>query len=45
MKEIKAYIRHENADVVIEKLEEAGVKGMTLMLLLSGLIRKHSASQ
>jgi nitrogen regulatory protein P-II 1 len=31
MKEIKAYIRHENADLVIDKLEEAGVKGMTLL--------------
>ena len=31
MKEIKAYIRHEMADLVIEKLEEAGVKGMTLL--------------
>ena len=31
MKEIKAYIRHEKADLVIEKLEEAGVKGMTLL--------------
>ncbi len=31
MKEIKAYIRHEKADTVIEKLEEAGVKGMTLL--------------
>lgn len=31
MKEIKAYIRHDKADTVIEKLEEAGVKGMTLL--------------
>jgi nitrogen regulatory protein P-II 1 len=31
MKEIKAYIRHNKADLVIEKLEEAGVKGMTLL--------------
>ncbi len=31
MKEIKAYIRHDKADIVIEKLEEAGVKGMTLL--------------
>jgi nitrogen regulatory protein P-II 1 len=31
MKEIKAYIRKEKADIVIEKLEEAGVKGMTLI--------------
>ena len=31
MKKIIAYIRHDKADVVIEKLEEAGVKGMTLL--------------
>ncbi len=31
MKKIIAYIRHEKADIVIEKLEEAGVKGMTLL--------------
>lgn len=31
MKEIKAYIRKEKADKVIEKLEEAGVKGMTVL--------------
>ena len=31
MKTIVAYIRHEKADIVIEKLEEAGVKGMTLL--------------
>jgi nitrogen regulatory protein P-II 1 len=31
MKEIKAYIRHDKADIVIEKLEEAGVKGMTIL--------------
>jgi nitrogen regulatory protein P-II 1 len=31
MKEIKAYIRHDRTDTVIEKLEEAGVKGMTLL--------------
>ena len=31
MKKIVAYIRHEKADTVIEKLEEAGVKGMTLL--------------
>ena len=31
MKEITAYIRHDKADIVIEKLEEAGVKGMTLL--------------
>lgn len=31
MKKIVAYIRKEKADPVIEKLEEAGVKGMTLL--------------
>ncbi|MGA7839220.1 MAG: P-II family nitrogen regulator [Ignavibacteriaceae bacterium] len=31
MKKIMAYIRHDKADLVIEKLEEAGVKGMTLL--------------
>jgi len=31
MKKIIAYIRKEKADIVIEKLEEAGVKGMTLL--------------
>ena len=31
MKKIVAYIRHEKADIVIEKLEEAGIKGMTLL--------------
>ena len=31
MKKIIAYIRNEKANVVIEKLEEAGVKGMTLL--------------
>lgn len=31
MKKIIAYIRHEKADTVIEKLEQAGVKGMTLL--------------
>jgi nitrogen regulatory protein P-II 1 len=31
MKEIKAYIRKEKADIVIEKLEAAGVKGMTVL--------------
>jgi nitrogen regulatory protein PII len=31
MKKIVAYIRKEKADLVIEKLEEAGVKGMTLL--------------
>ena len=31
MKEIKAYIRHEKAEIVIQKLEEAGVTGMTIL--------------
>jgi nitrogen regulatory protein P-II 1 len=31
MKKIIAYIRNNKADIVIEKLEEAGVKGMTLL--------------
>ena len=31
MKEIKAYIRHTKADIIIEKLEQAGVKGMTVI--------------
>ena len=31
MKEIKAYIRHEKADIIIEKLEHAGVRGMTVI--------------
>jgi nitrogen regulatory protein P-II 1 len=31
MKEIKAYIRKEKAEIVIEKLEEAGVSGMTIL--------------
>lgn len=31
MKEIKAYIRSNKADRVIEKLEQAGVKGMTVI--------------
>jgi len=31
MKKIIAYIRKEKADTVIAKLEEAGVKGMTLI--------------
>ena len=31
MKKIIAYIRHDKADIVIEKLEEAGVKGMTVL--------------
>ncbi len=31
MKEIKAYIRKDRADLVIQKLEEAGVKGMTVL--------------
>lgn len=31
MKEIKAYIRHNKAEKVIKKLEEAGVPGMTIL--------------
>ncbi len=31
MKEIKAYIRKEKADIVIRKLELAGVTGMTVL--------------
>jgi nitrogen regulatory protein P-II 1 len=31
VKEIKAYIRRERADTVIQKLEEAGVTGMTVL--------------
>ena len=31
MKTIIAYIRHDKADIVIEKLEKGGVKGMTLL--------------
>ena len=31
MKEIKAYIRNQKADIVIEKLEQAWVKGMTVL--------------
>lgn len=31
MKEIKAYIRKQKAEIVIEKLEAAGVKGMTVL--------------
>ena len=31
MKKISAYIRKEKANQVIEKLEESGVKGMTLL--------------
>jgi len=31
MKKIIAYIRHDKADIVIEKLEAAGVKGMTVL--------------
>lgn len=31
MKEIKAYIRKEKAEIVIEKLEEAGITGMTIL--------------
>ncbi len=31
MKEIKAYIRKEQAEIVIRKLEKAGVSGMTVL--------------
>jgi nitrogen regulatory protein P-II 1 len=31
MKKLIAYIRHDKADLVIQKLEEAGVKGMTIL--------------
>ena len=31
MKKIIAYIRKEKADITIEKLEQAGVKGMTII--------------
>lgn len=31
MKEIKAYIRREKTDIIIKKLEEAGIKGMTII--------------
>ncbi len=31
MKEIKAYIRKEQAEIVIRKLEQAGVTGMTVL--------------
>jgi nitrogen regulatory protein P-II 1 len=31
MKEIKAYIRKSQADITIEKLEQAGVMGMTVL--------------
>ncbi len=31
MKEIKAYIRKERAELVIKNLEEAGVTGMTIL--------------
>lgn len=31
MKEIKAYIRHNKVEQVVDKLEEAGVKGMTVI--------------
>ncbi len=31
MKEVKAYIRHEKAEIVIRKLESAGVNGMTVL--------------
>ena len=35
MKEIKAYIRCERADEVVHALEQAGVKGMTLIDVMS----------
>ncbi|MBU2446987.1 MAG: P-II family nitrogen regulator [Bacteroidetes bacterium] len=31
MKEIKAYIRRDKTNMVIQKLEQAGVKGMTVI--------------
>ena len=31
MKEIKAYIRKDKAEIVIQKLEESGVLGMTVL--------------
>jgi len=31
MKKIIAYIRNDKAEITIEKLEEAGVKGMTIL--------------
>ena len=31
MKEIKAYIRKDKAEIVIQKLEQAGVAGMTIL--------------
>jgi len=31
MKEIKAYVRKEHAEIVIRKLESAGVTGMTVL--------------
>ncbi len=31
MKEIKAYVRKEQAEIVIRKLERAGVSGMTVL--------------
>ena len=31
MKELKAYIRREKVDLVIQELEESGVKGMTVI--------------
>ena len=31
MKEIKAYVRREKVDMILQKLEESGVKGMTVI--------------
>ena len=46
MKEIKAYIRRDKADIVIRKLESAGVKGMTVIdvYALSEWVDKESFS-
>lgn len=46
MKEIKAYVRKQKADTVISKLEEAGVKGMTVIdvAALAGWADKESYS-
>ncbi len=46
MKEIKAYIRKTMADRVIQKLEQAGVKGMTVIdvAALAGWADKESFS-
>ena len=46
MKEIKAYIRNSMADRVIQKLEQSGVKGMTVIdvAALAGWADKESFS-